>query len=178
MNNRISIREWQQKYTNGEFASPDLTTQHRAGWHERLDNPYYLAEKLKKLARIVMGIKDPFILDHYNVQFNVACHLTGVWNGEIYFDPLEVEQGDSRFSIMVDSPHEDKMYALYTERGGIYEPELSCKDRQVLITYLNAIGPQLAEQMELEDETPDLDDFEPGDDGQVPTAPEMGGMSL
>ena len=161
------------KYNNGEFDSPDLNTQHRAGWHGVVDNPYYLAEKLKKLARIVMGIKDPFILDHYNVQFNVACHLTGVFNGEIYFDPLKVEQGDSRFSIMVDSPHEDKMYALYTERGGIYEPELSCKDRQVLITYLNAIGPQLAEQMELEDETPDWDDFETDDEGQEADGSEM-----
>lgn len=173
MSNKLSVREWQQKYANGEFDSPDLNTQHRAGWHERLDNPYYLADKLKKLARIVMGIKDPFILDHYNVQFNVACHLTGVFNGEIYFDPLKVEQGDSRFSIMVDSPHEDKMYALYTERGGIYEPELSCRDRQVLLTYLNAIGPQLAKLAQEEDATPDLDDFEPGEAEQESTGPEL-----
>lgn len=173
MCNKVSVREWQQKYRDGEFSSPDLNTQHRAGWAEKLDNPYYLADKLKKLSRIVMGIKDPYILDNYNVRFNVSCHLTGVFNGEVYFDPLDAERGGERFHIMVDSPHEEKLYALYTERGGTFEPELSCKDLPVLLTYLNAIGFQLAERMELEDEFPDLDDFEPWESGQDSHGPEL-----
>lgn len=94
--------------------------------------------------------------------------------------PVELsgERNGRYFMVAVNSPHEDCRYALYTERSALAKPEFTSDDRRALVHYINELGPQLAELAQEEDATPDLDDFEPGDDGQEATAPEMGGMSL
>lgn len=124
------------------------------------------------------GIRDPYILDNYHVWFKNNCPLQGNLYDDVRFDPLSGERNGRYFMVAVNSPHEDCRYALYTERSGLAEPEFSSDDRRALVHYINELGPQLAELAQEEDATPDLDDFEPGDDGQEATAPEMGGMSL
>lgn len=178
MSNKMSVREWQQKYANGEFSAPDYSTQCNAGWYDWFCKTESLAGRLKRMAGIVTGISDPYILDNYHVWFKNNCPLQGNLYDDVRFDPLSGERNGRYFMVAVNSPHEDCRYALYTERSGLAKPEFSSDDRRTLVHYINELGPQLAELAQEEDATPDLDDFEPGDDGQVPTAPEMGGMEL
>ena len=64
----ISIRQWQERFKAGAFDSPDLDTQCRAGWYDWFCQDRALAGRLKKIAKVVMGIASPFILDNYQDQ--------------------------------------------------------------------------------------------------------------
>lgn len=80
--------------------------------------------------------------------------------------------------VTVNSPHEDSRYALYTERSGFGKPEFKTDERKVLVGYLNALGPQLAQQGQEEDEIPDLEDFEPGTEEVCNLNMKQGGLML
>ena len=178
MNREISVREWQQKYAAGEFTAPDYSTQCRAGWYDWFCKDSSLAGRLKKLSGIVMGIKDPFILDNYYVWFKNNCPVRGPLYDDVRFDPLYGERNGRYFMVAVDSPHEDFRYALYTERRGFDTPEYATNERKHLMAYLNDLGPQLAKLESSEEETADLEDFETDGSEVAGQAPEMGGMEL
>lgn len=175
MSNKISIRQWQQKYKSGEFSAPDYSTQSRAGWYDWFCKTESLAGRLKRIAGIVTGIHDPYILDNFYVWFKNNCPMQGGLYDDVRFDPLSWERNGRYFMVAVDSPHEDCRYALYTERSGFEEPEFTSDDRRALVRYINELGPQLAE---MEEGTPDLDDFEPDTGGSCNLNMENGGMSL
>lgn len=181
MSQEISIRQWQQKYANGEFAAPDHSTQCKAGWYDWFCEDYELASRLKELSGIVMGIKDPYILDNYYVWFKNNCPMDGDLYDDVRFDPLGGERNGRYFMVAVDSPHEDYSYALYTERGGFDTPEFQTNDMETLIGYINDLGVQLSAQNNSEDAAPDLADFEAdgvGETEQNAGEAEMGGPQL
>ena len=65
MAKEISVRQWQAKFRAGAFNSNDLDTQFQAGWEDfgdPLNN-----KTVQNLAKVVMGISDPLILDNYSV---------------------------------------------------------------------------------------------------------------
>ena len=68
---RMSVREWQQSYQRGAFQSSDLFVQIRAGWYDWFCSDAALLGRLKKMAPLVMGIRDPFILANYYVWTSV-----------------------------------------------------------------------------------------------------------
>lgn len=178
MSHKISVRKWQEKYANGEFSAPDYSTQCNAGWYDWFCKTESLAGRLKRIAGIVTRICDPYILDNYAVWFKNNCPLQGNLYDDVRFDPLSGERNGRYFMVAVDSPHEDSRYALYTERSGFTEPEFETDERKSLVKYLNELGPQLADLAREEDETPDLDDFEQGEDEICNLNMKQGGMEL
>ena len=178
MSQEISIRQWQQKYANGEFAAPDHSTQCKAGWYDWFCEDYELASRLKELSGIVMGVKDPYILDNYYVWFKNNCPVSGPLYDDVSFDPLHGERNGCYFMVAVSSPHEVHRYSLFTERGGFEIPEYETDERKELINYINDLGPQLAKPESPEEETADLEDFETDGSEEAGQAPEMGGMEL
>lgn len=178
MSHKISVREWQQKYANGEFSAPDYSTQCNAGWYDWFCKTESLAGRLKRMAGIVTGICDPYILDNYHVWFKNNCPLQGNLYDDVRFDPLSGERNGRYFMVAVNSPHEDCRYALYTERSGLAAPEFETDERKSLVQYLNELGPQLAELEQETDATPNLDDFEPNTGESCNLNMKQGGMSL
>ena len=62
----ISVRQWQELYRTGAFAQDDSDARELAGWDD-FDDP--LADrKVQDLAKLVMGMTHPFILDRYYVR--------------------------------------------------------------------------------------------------------------
>ena len=61
----ISVRQWQEQYQAGAFSARDTDTQYTAGWESWVCQDYALADRLKKIAPVVMGITDPYILDNF-----------------------------------------------------------------------------------------------------------------
>ena len=161
MKDKISIRQWQQLYANGEFSAPDLTTQRRAGWYDWLCKDSSLAGRLKRLSSLVMAIQDPFILDNYYVWFKNYSLMPGELSDDIRFDLLSGERNGRYFLVTVSSPYEENRYVLYTQRYGADSPEFGTDRGRELIGYINKyLAPQL-EKMELsEEELADLDEFE------------------
>lgn len=142
----ISVRQWQEMFQAGAFHKDDLTAQELAGWGDFGDP---LNSKIvQNLARVVMGVTDPFILDNYCVLFKENCPAVGPLYGDVRFHPLSGESGGKYFLATLDSPHERTKWSLTTERFGYGTPEFECKDIRSMIRYINQIGPELEQSFQ------------------------------
>ena len=76
MKEEISVRQWQKQFKAGFYDSPDIHTQCGAGWYDWFCQDRALAGRLKKIAKVVMGVTNPFILDHYYIWFKNTWNVT------------------------------------------------------------------------------------------------------
>ena len=145
MHETVSVRQWQELYRSGAFDSKDRTVQCEAGWYDWFCRDESLAGRLKKLAPMVMGVTDPFILDHYYVWFKNNCPAHGPLYDDIRFAPLTEARGGSGkyFLVTKDCLYEKAKWVLYTERYGLQEPEFQCANVREMIRYVNGLGREL-----------------------------------
>ena len=122
----MSVRQWQERFRAGDFSSKDRAVQCEAGWYDWFCQDDALAGRLQKLSKVVMGITDPYILDHYYVWFKNNCPLSGPLYDDIRFEPLHGDRSGKYFVVIRDSPHEAHKWTLYTERHGFEQPEFTC----------------------------------------------------
>ena len=144
MGEAISVRRWQELYRLGAFDGKDRATQCEAGWYDWFCRDEALAGRLKKIAPVVMGITDPFILDNFYVWFKNNCPVCDPLYDDIRFEPLSGDRDGKYFVVTKDSPHEKAKWVLYTERYGFNEPEFQCGNVRDMVRYLNRLGPELA----------------------------------
>ena len=140
---KLSVRQWQEQFQSGAFSAPDLYTQCTAGWSDWFCQDHALAGRLKKIGRIVMGVRDPFILDNYYVWFKNNCPLSGPLYDHVTFTPLSASHDGKGFSVVQDSPHEPYKWTLYTARYGYDSPEFGCRNIREMLLYVNRLGPEL-----------------------------------
>ena len=143
--NRISVREWQKRYQAGQFSSKARSVQIEAGWYDWFCRDEALAGRLKKLAPVIMGITEPFILDNYYLWLKNNCPLSGPLYDDVRFEPLSGERDGKYFLVALDSPHESKKWALITERSGFNEPEYECENVRNMVKWINRLGYELKE---------------------------------
>ena len=122
----MSVRQWQERFRAGDFSSKDRAVQCEAGWYDWFCQDDALAGRLQKLSKVVMGITDPYILDHYYVWFKNNCPLSGPLYDDIRFEPLHGDRSGKYFVVIRDSPHEAHKWTLYTGRHGFEQPEFTC----------------------------------------------------
>ena len=144
MRDEISVRQWQERFKAGAFSAGDTATQCAAGWCDWFCRDEALAGRLKKLAKVVMGITDPFILDNYYVWFKNNCPVSGPLYDDVRFEPLVGERDGKYFLVILDSPHENEKWVLYTERKGFFIPEFQCAKVNSMTRYINSIARELA----------------------------------
>lgn len=135
MDEHISVREWRERFQAGTFDNDE-----QAGWedfHDPLNE-----HSVQTLARLVMGITDPFILDHYYLCFKDNLPAAGPPYADVRFMPLD-EDMEKYFLVSLDSPHERTKWALVTTRYGYGNPEFESKNIRSMIRYINHIGPEL-----------------------------------
>ncbi len=149
MSENISVRQWQENFRDGAYNSSDFATQCKAGWYDWFCENSELADRLKELAEVVMGITDPFILDNYYAWFKNNCPMRGDLYDDVRFDLLSGERGGKYFLVSLDSPYETSRYALYTERHGYEQPEFECERIAELTSYINGMARELAEDKTL-----------------------------
>lgn len=145
MRKNISVRQWQELYRLGAFGTKDKAVQIEAGWYDWFCRDAVLAGRLKKIAPVVMGITNPFILDSYYVWFKNNCPVNGPLYDDVRFEPLAGERDGKYFLVTLDCPHEDSKWVLYTEWYGFEEPEFQCGNVRDMIRYVNGLGPELAQ---------------------------------
>lgn len=143
MRENVSVRQWQELYRLGAFSVRDRVVQIEAGWYDWFCRDDALAGRLKKIAPVVMGITDPFILDNYYVWFKNNCPMNGPLYDDVRFEPLAGERNGKYFLVTLDCPHENSKWVLYTERYGFEEPEFQCGNVRDMIRYVNGLGPEL-----------------------------------
>ena len=144
---RISVRQWQEAFRSGAFDSKDFDTQVAAGWYDWFCPDERLAGRLKKIAPVVMGIKEPAILDNYYVWFKNNCPLKGPLYDDVRFEPLEGERDGRYFVIQMDCPFVKQKWTMYSERHDdtFHEPEFTCGNVREMCRHINNVARELAD---------------------------------
>ena len=143
MSDRLSVRQWQEQFLDGAFDKPDCSVQMDAGWYTWVCSTDSLPGRLKKLAKLVMGVTDPYILDNYYIlcanfssRFNKQCDAVG-------FVPFLEENQLKSIDVTLDDPRHRKKWSLFTWRYGLDGPEYDHANVRQMIRYINKIGPEL-----------------------------------
>ena len=143
-----SIRHWQEKYRAGIFNDKDYDTQRAAGWFNPLCRVGALAGRLKMIAPVIMGVKEPFILDNYTV---LLLNDTGRGNliyDRIWFQPLDGETGRiESFRVDCGNPDEENRLTLYTERSGFHVPEFGCRRARDMVQYITGMAREMEREL-------------------------------
>lgn len=141
MPEEISVRQWQQMFQAGAFEQDDWTAQELAGWgdfYDPLNN-----KGLQNLAKLVMSVTHPFILDNYHVYFLHHTPGVGPMFGCAYFDFLSAELDIRNFYVSLDCPSDRKKWTLRTRRYGDIGPEFECGDIRRMTRYINNMAHEL-----------------------------------
>lgn len=146
---RFSVRQWQELYRAGAFDEPDCSVQMDAGWYNWMCGTDSLPGRLKKLAKLVMGVTDPYILDNYYILCaNHSSRFNRLYDSVGFISLLEENQLKS-IDITLDDPCHRKKWSLFTLRYDLesYAPEFDCQDVRKMIRYVNRIGPELEQDI-------------------------------
>ena len=122
MKDRISIKEWIDKFLSGEFDkkdsfSEDIKTQIEAGWYDWFCKDSSLAAKTKKMGNIVRQIKSggKVNLDNWYVWFKNNCPLNGPLYDDFRFAKLDT--GDVQMTIQINCCWNKHRYSVWGRRG-------------------------------------------------------------
>lgn len=140
---RISVRQWQERFRAGAYESKDLKVQCAAGWYDWFCQDQALAGRLKKISKVVMGITAPYILDNYYVWFKNNCPVVGGLYDDVRFEPLSGDQDGKYFVVSLDSPYENRRWTLFTERYDFGAPEYGCENVRDMVRYINSMAHEL-----------------------------------
>lgn len=122
MKDRISIKEWIDKFLSGEFDkkdsfSEDIKTQIQAGWYDWFCKDSSLAAKTKKMGNIIRQIKSggKVNLDNWYVWFKNNCPLNGPLYDDFRFAKLDT--GDVQMTIQINCCWNKHRYSVWGRRG-------------------------------------------------------------
>lgn len=145
MKDKMSVRQWQEQFRAGAYDGRELDTQRKAGWQDWSCHFGALAGRLKRIAPVVMGIREPFVLDNYTVWFvNQRCSRE--WKAaydSVRFEPLGGARNGKLFMVDYRSPREPENWTLYTERSGLSAPEYGCAHVQDMVRYISSMARDL-----------------------------------
>ena len=142
MKENISVRQWQELFQAGAFDSRGTATQCTAGWYDWFCRDEALANRLKKIAKVVMGITSPFILDNYYVWFKNNAPVNGPLYDDVRFEPLSGERDGKYFLVTLDRPGSGGKWSLCTERSN-YQTEFACANVRDMVRRIDQLGAEL-----------------------------------
>lgn len=145
MPENVTVRKWQELYRAGAFNESSCSVQMDAGWYNWACSSDALPSRLKKLAKLVLGITDPYILDNYYISCANYSSRFGKLYDDMGFVPLLDENWRKGFDVTLDDPRHRKKWSLFTQRYALesHSPEFDCQDVRKMIRYVNQIGPEL-----------------------------------
>lgn len=144
MPEEISVRQWQEKFQAGVFDSKDLDTQRQAGWWDWHCHWDALAGRLKRIAPVVTGIREPIILDNYSLWFaNVRSAGRKAVYDRVQFESLDDKSGEKIFRVEFGNPNDPNKWTLYTKRFGFAAPEYGCNRVRDMVQYISTMACEL-----------------------------------
>lgn len=144
MDEKLSVRQWQERFRAGAFDSKDTAVQREAGWWDWRCRYDALAGRLRKIAPVVTGIKASFVLDNYSVWFaNVRSPGRKAVYDRVQFEPLVEIHSGKMFRVDLCDPNEPEKWTLYTERFGFSAPEFGCAHAREMVEYIHTLAHEL-----------------------------------
>ena len=133
----INVREWIQKFNNGEFDNKDFDTQVKAGWYDWFCSEKSLSNRLKKMGNIIKDINNDYILDNYYVWFKNNCPMIGGLYDDFRLEPLNDDLRDKLyFGVSCEDERNKNKYELFTARTG-YKTEFVADNKKELLNIIN-----------------------------------------
>ena len=144
----ITVREWIDKFNNGDFESKDFDTLQNAGWYDYFCSENSLISRLKKMGNIIKEIKSDFILDNFRVWFKNNCPCGHPLYDDFRFEPLDENKREQLyFGVSCGHPYGSEfMYEIFTARTD-YKTEFKCKSKKEVLKVIE----QLAEEFQKND---------------------------
>ena len=139
----LSVRQWQERYQARVFDCKDITVQREAGWwnwHCRND---VLANRLTRIAPVVMGITSPLILDQCSVWFANECTENKLLYDSVRFERLNGSINSLFFMVDYKAPRQPDQWTLYTKRFGFHAPEFGCGHVRDMTRYIDKMAQEL-----------------------------------
>ncbi|WP_325213472.1 hypothetical protein [Oscillibacter sp.] len=137
MDERISVRQWQETYRSGSFDFSSYSDLFRIGWSYWECSDKSLANRTKKLAKVLMGLTCPYILDNFCVSFRNRAY------DELHFRALSENDSHKSFWVTLDEPGQRRRWSLFTGRYGAEGPEFDSQNVRDIVRYINLLGPEL-----------------------------------
>jgi hypothetical protein len=145
-----TLREFCERYRNGEFKSDDVNVQVEAGWYDWFCSDKQLHRRLQKIWKVLKGVTDDWLLDNFYVWFKNNCPVSYPLYDDVRFEPLDESLRNQQYLIVeIDCGFEDTKYAISTARNG-YHTEFASDDICAVYDFLNHWHEQFEEKSEVE----------------------------
>ena len=139
----LSVQQWQERYRAGAFDSKDTAIQREAGWWSWHCRDDVLANRLKRIAPVVMGLKSPLILNRCAVWFANESTENKLLYDSVRFERLNGSINELFFMVDFKDPRQPDMWSLYTKRFGFHAPEFGCGQVKDMTGYIDKMAQEL-----------------------------------
>ena len=138
MEEKRTVRSWQQAYNSGAFELPDRKTQIDAGWYDWFCKDTSLANKTKRMGQIVKQVKDggKIDLDTWYVWFKNNCPLNGPLFDDFRF--ARQDNGEVQLTIQLNCCWNNHKFTVYGRKNEFKEPLFETDSQRDLVKWLNS----------------------------------------
>jgi hypothetical protein len=142
MENKYNIKQWIEKFDNGDFDNEDRKIQIEAGWYDWFCDDSELSDRLQYLGHIIKELSNsPRInIETTSVSFRNVCPLEFPLYDTINFNK-GYNPNDTLYWIEIGSPSVKCKFGLFeikhAIRTGFIEPVFKCDTEKELIQWFN-----------------------------------------
>jgi len=137
MQKEMKLKDFIERFKQGDFESKDVHTQIEAGWYDWFCKDESLANKTKRMGNIIKQLRDggKVNLETMYVWFKNNCPLVGPLYDD--FRIADIETGDTLFTITINCFREEKRYTVYGRKNDFLDPLFETDKSRELVNWLN-----------------------------------------